>query len=157
MLQLTLSNTEKTKLRAAAKNMKATIAAQGNAPLSEGEMRRNSELCLKHFSVLCKLKALLPQIKRQDQHGLEARVEFVRTIWLAGILREVKEFAFYDVFQVGDREYDTCFEMGDADEVMDAMIAKAKRSRNLNDAALEIYPMDSWNRYLKEGARASHM
>jgi hypothetical protein len=157
MLQLTLSNIEKAKLRAAVADMKGTIAAQGNAPLSEGEMRRNTELCTKHFATLCKLKALLPQIKRQDQLGRDARIEFVRTIWLAGILREVKEFAFYDVFQIGDREYDLCFEMGDADQVMDAMIAKAKRSRNLNAAALEIYPQDSWNRYLKEGACAGRM
>lgn len=156
MLQLTLSNIEKSKLRAAAKDMKATIAAQGNAPLSEGEMRRNSELCIKHFTVLCKLKALLSQIKRQDPLGLEARIEFVRTIWLAGILREVKEFAFYDVFQVGDREYDLCFEMGDADKVMDALIAKAKRSKNLNAAAQEIY-QDNWHRYLRDGAKAGYL
>lgn len=70
------------------------------------------------------------------------------------ILREVKEYAFYDIFQVGDRDYDTCLEMGDGDNVMDAMIAKAKRSKNLNAAAQGIYPLDRWNRYLNEGARS---
>jgi hypothetical protein len=156
MLQLTLSNIEKAKLRAAIKDMKGTIAAQGNAPLCEREMRRNTELCTEHFTVLCKLKALLPQITRQDELGFQARVEFLRTVWLAGIIHEIKTFAFYDVFQVGDREYDTCFEMNDSDKVMDALIAKAKRSKNLNAAARDIY-QGSWNRYLEEGANAGRL
>lgn len=157
MLQLTLSTLEKSRLRAAIADMKGTIAAQGNAPLSEGEMRRNSQLCTEHFTVLCKLKALLPQTMKSDETGFQARVEFVRSVWLAGIIREVKDYAFYDVFMVGDRAYDTCFEMGDGGRVMNELIRKAKRSKNLNDAALEIYPQDSWNRYLQEGANAAYV
>jgi hypothetical protein len=155
MLQLVLSNTEKSRLRSAIADMKGSIAAKGNEPLSEFEMRRNTELCKKHFTTLCRLKALLPQTSKETALGREARVEFVKTIWLAGILSEVRNYAFYDIFDVGDRQYDTCFEMGDGTEVMHALVRKARRSKALRAEAVSLYSESDWRRYENEAAQAA--
>lgn len=155
MLQLVLSNTEKSRLRAAIANMKGAIAAKGNEPLSEFEMRRNTALCTEHFTTLCRLKALLPQTSKETILGREARVEFIKTIWLAGIMSEVKDYAFYDIFDVGDREYDTCFEMGDGTQVMHALVRKTRRSKALRAEAVRLYSEADWTRYETEAAQAA--
>jgi hypothetical protein len=147
MLQLVLSNAEKSHLRAAIKDMKGTIAAKGNAPLSEREMVRNAKLCTEHFTTLCRLKALLPQIHKQGELGRKARVEFLKTIWLADIKSEVTGYAFFDVFDIGERQYDDCFEMGDSGEVLNELVRLAKRSKNLKAAALSIYSEEEWMRF----------
>jgi hypothetical protein len=152
MLQLVLSNTEKSRLRAAIANMKGTVAAKGNAALSEHEIRHNTAQCTQHFTVLCRLKALLPQTRQETALGRDARVEFVKAIWLAGILSEVKSYAFYDIFDVGDREYDTCFEMGDGDQVMHALVLKTRRNKTLRAEAVTLYTDAGWARIEAEAA-----
>lgn len=142
MLQLTLSNAEKAHLRAAVKDMKGTIAAKGNAPLSEREMTNNARLCTEHFTVLCRLRALLPQTRMENEQGRDARVEFLKTAWLAGITSDVTGYAFYDVFEVGDREYSSCLEWGP--DVMNELVRKASRNKALRAAALEIYSEAEW-------------
>lgn len=142
MLQLTLSNAEKAQLRAAIKDMKGTIASKGNAALSDWEVARNSRLCTEHFTTLCRLKALLPQTQIEGESGRGARVEFLKTVWLAGITSDLTGYAFYDVFDVGDREYSSCFEWGP--DVMNELVRKATRSKNLRAAALELYSESEW-------------
>jgi hypothetical protein len=145
MLQLTLSNSEKAQLRAAVKDMKGTIAAKGNAPLSAGTMAYNSRLCSEHFATLCRLKALLPQSRIEGEQGHDARVEFLKTVWLAGITSDLTGYAFYDVFDVGDREYGSCFEWGP--DVMNELVRKASRSKTLRTAALELYSESEWRAF----------
>ena len=109
-----MDNEEKKKFRYAIRNMAEIIRVKGNEELSAQHLLRNKQDCRRNFSVLCKLRELLPIIWKEGEAGTNARVEFIKTVWMAGIYQGVIGYHFYDVFDIGERQYDTCFEMGTA-------------------------------------------
>jgi len=62
--------------------------------------------------------------------GLGDRIECLRRLFEARIYQP--GYQFYTVFDFGERQFDTCVEMGDADEVKDGLRELAHKHRNPN-------------------------
>lgn len=60
------------------------------------------------------------------QSGKAARVEFVATVYLYGLVDSLRNYDYFETHNLGERDLDTCFEMGDGAEVIHGVIAKAK-------------------------------
>jgi hypothetical protein len=141
-----MDRNEKQKLRAAIRDMAGTISAKGNAMLLPWMLNRNQEVCNRHFDTLCKLKGLMPDIYKEGDIGFKARVEFLKTVWVAGIYKQVISYQFFDVFDIGERQYDTCYEMGDGEAVTNDLVRQAESNPKLMSAAVAIYG-DGWQEF----------
>lgn len=141
---MSLSKCEKASLRASIANYARTIKDKGNAPLSEREISYNQSMCKQHFDQLCSLKELLPLIFESSTAGLEARIKFVTVILQAGISSLISGYVFFDIFDIGPRQFDTCFEMNDGDLVMEGLVAKSSTSKGFREAALQVFSESTW-------------
>jgi hypothetical protein len=96
-------------LQADAKDLVAA-AARKNVTLDAWELREESHMAQEHFELGCWLHHLRSRIGRSD--GLAARIECVRRLFDEGITEP--GYMFFTVFDFGEREFDTCFEMDDS-------------------------------------------
>jgi len=62
--------------------------------------------------------------------ALSDRIECLRKLFEAGIFQPA--YQFFTVFDFGERQFDTCVEMGDANEVKDGLRELAHKHRNAN-------------------------
>ncbi len=64
----------------------------------------------------------------RDLHKFEARVEFLRLAFRYNLADEIINYEIWDRgFEgVGERQFDTCFEMGDSQDVIAALIKSAR-------------------------------
>lgn len=141
---MSLSKSEINSLRTSIVHYARTVKEKGNAPLSESEMRYNQSMCNQYFDELCQLKELLSLIYKSNPEGLEARIKFVSIILQAGISRSVSGYVFYDIFDVGSRQFDTCFEMDDGDLVMEGLVKVASTTKYFRKEALQVFSETTW-------------
>lgn len=64
----------------------------------------------------------------RDLHKFEARVEFLRLAFRYNVADEIINYEIWDLgFEgVGERQFDTCFEMGDSQDVIAQLIRHAR-------------------------------
>jgi len=104
----------------------AHIKRIGNEVLSAWELERAIRVGRAHFDTLLKLMKLMPDVYRANgAKGVRARARFVELIVKADIEQEVRGYAFFDAFGVGDRQLDACFEQGDGREVCERLFRLA--------------------------------
>lgn len=100
----------------------ATAARKGNT-CDWSEAGREKEAADRHFELGCWLHYYAPRVYRPE--NLQDRIDCVRRCFEAGITNP--GYDFHSVFGFGERQFDTCFEMGDGDKVRAALeeIARA--------------------------------
>lgn len=74
-----------------------------------------------HFELGCWLYHYSLRVGNTGPDGLAARIDCAKRLFLAGIASP--HYDFFTIFDFGERQFDTIFEMGDADAVIDALRA----------------------------------
>lgn len=114
-------------LMADARDLRGAAARKGTT-LDRYEEARESAAAREHFDLGAWLFYYSNRVGRED--GRQERVDCLRRLFEAGIYRP--GYDFFTVFDFGERTFDTCVEMGDADEVIDALRELAHQHRNCN-------------------------
>lgn len=101
----------------------AIIAAAGRKGInsSRWEAWDEYDASKDYFELGCWLHYYADRVGKP--RGFQDRVDCVRHIWESGVHKV--GYRFHSVFGFGERELDTCFEMGDGDKVEDALKAMA--------------------------------
>lgn len=127
-------------------NMESLLRERGMLSCTSAKtIVRNQELCRRHFDVLVQLNGLLPSVR--NDASPDGRIRFLQLILEHDIEREVRSYAFYDVFEVGDRQIDACVESGDGTTVVLALIAKNQHNPRLREPMLRMFGADVFERY----------
>lgn len=119
-----LPNQTLEQLKYDAMNIRET-AMRKTVTLDAWEEKSESFHAKNHFELGCWLYFYANQISLDGKRGLEARVECLHTILKAGFSK--LNYEFFTVFNFGERQFDTIFEMGDANEVIQRVKAKNAR------------------------------
>lgn len=98
------------------------------------------------MSVISQLAALKRRIGTPG--GLDARVEFVSIAYHNGVVTDLCRYVYWDEFAVGERDFDTCFEMGDAKEVIHGVIERALSNSALLDMLKQQIGSDDLARWM---------
>jgi len=114
--------------------LKEAARRHGDAELEDYEARIEFDYARNHFELGCWLAYYALRVGRTD--GLKDRIDCSARIIRSGI-RDIG-YKFYTVFRFGERQFDTCFEMGDADQVFAALYERAQTDLLLA-AGLEAY------------------
>lgn len=77
---------------------------------------------------ITKLKRLKAQIALTDSKGLKSRIDFIATVFTHQLKTELNSYQLFDEHNIGERDYDTCFEMHDGDLVVHGLIRLAKKN-----------------------------
>ena len=101
---------------ASTESVMAAAARKGNT-CSTWEAQLECRTARSHFELGCWLHHYASRVYAPE--GTQDRIDCVRRLWESGI-HDVG-YRFHSVFGFGEREFDTCFEMGDADEVAAAL------------------------------------
>lgn len=110
-----LSSATRNMLTQDAKNIQAT-ARRKQITLDRWEEQCESRAAKNHFELGCWLHFYRGKIGRSDESGLQARVECALHLFLNGV--QSPSYDFFTIFDFGERDFDTLFEMGDADQVI---------------------------------------
>lgn len=111
-LNAPLTAAERNLLKADAANIQATAERKG-CTLDRWEERSETEAAKNHFELGC---WLFYYSRRIGSESVEARIDCARRIFIEGITNP--GYQFYTIFDFGERQFDTLFEMGDAREVI---------------------------------------
>ncbi|MCY9874786.1 hypothetical protein [Vibrio barjaei] len=76
-------------------------------------------------AILTKLKKLKSKIRRNDKPSTTHRVQFMVLLFENEIHNKVLRYELFDEHNIGERDVDTCFEMGDGREVLSGLVDKA--------------------------------
>lgn len=133
-----LSAAQLAQLRADANDLWAAAERKGTT-LDRWEHRDESEAARDHFALGTWLHYYSTRIGKVD--GLQARIDCTRRILESGLGRI--GYKFFTVFDFGERHFDTLVEMGDADEVVDALRVIACKGRNAN--LLKAFEYMGWS------------
>lgn len=61
-------------------------------------------------------------------HHFKARVEFLRLAFKHGLVSQITRYELWDRYEgLGERQFDTCFEMGDSEDVIAELITVARK------------------------------
>lgn len=122
-----ISEAERARLRADARDIPAT-ARRRNTTLDAWDLRSESAAAKKHFALGCWLFYYSRRIFLTGPEGLRHRIDCARRIFEAGFANP--GYAFFTVFEFGEREFDTIFEMGDSAQVLEGLRKLARKSRS---------------------------
>ena len=104
-------------------------AARHGDDCGRWEAQDEFEHAQRYFELGCWLKYFSERVgASQGPDGLADRIECVRKCWEAGVYDV--GYSFYSVFRFGERQFDTCFEMGDGDKVAQALVEIARDNPN---------------------------
>lgn len=117
-----LSTSELAMLKIRALNIQATAKEKGNSPLDSWDLQNEIWHAEKHFELGCWLYFYSKKVGKEGSAGLFFRIGCLKKIIKSGI--EKTGYSFFTVFDFGEREYDTIFEMGDGDLVKKAILAE---------------------------------
>lgn len=122
-----LTKAEMAQLRADAGDLRAAAARKGTT-LDAYDEAREREAARAHFTLGTWLFYYSRRVGRLD--GLQARIDCLRRLFEAGIYQP--GYQFFTVFDFGERTFDTCVEMGDADEVKEGLREVVHKTGNAN-------------------------
>ncbi|MBB3048899.1 hypothetical protein FHR99_003173 [Litorivivens lipolytica] len=91
------------------------------------------------------LKLLVPRL---GESSPEARIEFASTVFEYGLYKAVINHDYYER-GISGRDFDTCFEMGDGDVVVHAIMRKAMYDSPAIRAGIESMGKDVWPAWQK--------
>ena len=114
-------------LKADAQNIRAA-AKRKNTTLDDWDEKRETEAARQHFDLGCWLYYYSRRVYLEGAEGLKYRTDCARRIFLAGLTNP--GYSFFTVFDFGERQFDTIFEMGDADQVIDGLRQAAKADQS---------------------------
>jgi hypothetical protein len=110
-----LSSAERQQLKTDAANIRATATRKGHTLDAWAESAERNAAA-DHFELGC---WLFYYNRRVGRDTVESRIDCARRIFVAGITNP--GYDFFTVFDFGERQFDTIFEMGDANEVIDGL------------------------------------
>lgn len=113
-----LSQSDRTQLRADAKNLKAA-AIRKQVTLDRWDEARETAAAKTYFELGEWLFYYSRRVYGTGPQGLSDRIDCARRIYESGLINP--GYQFFTVFDFGERQYDTIFEMGDAEEVVDGL------------------------------------
>ncbi|WP_194727402.1 hypothetical protein [Noviherbaspirillum malthae] len=145
--QAPISIAERTQLRTDANDIRAA-AKRKQVTLDRFEDARESTFAKTHFELGAWLFYYRNRISATGAQGLQDRIDCARRIYEAGLINP--EYDFFTVFDFGERQYDTIFESGDADAVLDGLrfILNSAPTEGLRKAFLSY----GWPTELKHAA-----
>ncbi len=111
-----LSAKELAQLRTDAKNIREVANRKGTT-LDTWEESREREAATNAFDLGCWLFYYSRRIYRPGPEGLMHRVDCARRIFESGIFNP--GYQFFTIFDFGERQFDTIFEMGDSNQVIE--------------------------------------
>ena len=132
-----MSEAELARLRADARDIPGT-AKRRNTTLDAWDLRSERASAEKHFALGCWLYYYSRRIFLTGPEGLQHRIDCARRIFEAGLGNP--GYAFFTVFEFGEREFDTIFEMGDSTQVLEGLrkLARRSRSQQIREAFAEM-------------------
>jgi hypothetical protein len=132
-----LSEAELARLRANARDIPGT-AKRRNTTLDAWDLRSERAAAEKHFALGCWLYYYSRRIFLTGPEDLQHRIDCARRIFEAGLGNP--GYAFFTVFEFGEREFDTIFEMGDSTQVLEGLrkLARRSRSQQIREAFAEM-------------------
>jgi len=74
-----------------------------------------------------KLKNLKTKISLEGIKGLKFRIEFASTAFANDLKEDLTNHELFDKHNIGERDFDTCFEMYDGDQVVHGIIKAAEQ------------------------------
>lgn len=107
--------------------IKDAARRHGDAELETYEAKREYDTARQNFDLGCWLAYYAPRLR--EPAALQDRIECAVKLLRAGITDP--GYDFYTVFRFGERDYDTIFEMGDADQVVAALFERAALDNEL--------------------------
>lgn len=128
-----LTASELAQLQADAKDIRAA-ALRKLVTLDGWDERQETAAARSHFALGCWLYYYSRRVYLDNAEGLASRIDCARRIFLAGLTNP--GYKFFTVFDFGERNFDTIFEMGDAEQVIDGLrqLAKADQSGRIAQA-----------------------
>ncbi len=118
LLTAPLTLIEREQLCADAKDVRAA-AQRKNLTCDDWDAKRETAAAKENFELGCWLFYYSRCVGLTDSSGLLSRVDSARRIFLAGINNP--GYQFFTVFDFGERQFDTIFEMGDSAQVIGAL------------------------------------
>lgn len=112
-----ISSAERRRLQHDAADVLATAKRKGLV-IDRMEASDENTAAREHFELGCWLFYYSLRVGRTD--GLTHRIACVRRLFEAGI--RSPGYRFHTVFDFGERQFDTCFEMGDGSAVVAALL-----------------------------------
>lgn len=112
-------------LRADANDLRAAATRKGTT-LDRYEEAQESRAAREHFKLGTWLFYYSTRVGRPE--GLQDRINCLRKLFEAGICSP--GYQFFTVFDFGDRTFDTCVEMGDAEDVKEGLRDALRKSGN---------------------------
>lgn len=101
----------------------------------------NSYYDFSQMEAIAKLKKLKSKLA---QKGPKHRIDFAQTVFKAGLYRDLIEYNLYDTYGLGERDFDTCFEMNDGAVVVHGVMKAAQSDADLERNIKETGSWDSW-------------
>jgi len=91
-------------------------------------------------------------------HRFEARVQFVELAFRHGLVNDIIHYVLWDEGYegLGERQFDTCFEMGDSEDVIAALF-KTARQEGFIDSVRQWCGEESFNRWCLYADRQSNL
>ena len=77
---------------------------------------------------ILKLKRLKPKIGLAGEKGLKHRIDFIATVLIHQLKDELTSYQLFDEHGIGERDFDTCFEMHDGELVIHGLVGLAKKN-----------------------------
>ncbi|ELP6118974.1 TPA: hypothetical protein I7730_16090 [Vibrio vulnificus] len=103
------------------------------------------------------LKRRKMKIRSDDESGTKHRIDFMIILLKSGLYKELMRYDLFDEHNIGERDVDKCFEMGDGREVVHGILEACKGDLWLRvsmNRELEEQQLKHWNeisqRHLKE-------
>lgn len=93
--------------------------------------------------------ALRHAVGQTGKRGFNARVEFVRLAYRHDLVADITSYHLWDqgYEELGERTFDTCFEMGDSAEVIAELIREARQLGYVDNIREELGCDESFARW----------
>ena len=96
-----------------------------------------------------RLYALRHAVGQTGKRGFNARVEFVRLAYRYDLVADITSYRLWDqgYEELGERTFDTCFEMGDSADVIAELIREARQLGYVDNIREELGCDESFARW----------
>ncbi|MBE8233139.1 MAG: hypothetical protein HAW67_05330 [Endozoicomonadaceae bacterium] len=94
------------------------------------------------------LKKLKSPIGLEGIKGLKNRIKFLITTFNSELHSKLCHYELYDAHNIGERDFDTCFEMKDGDKVVHGVIKASKKNLWLRHMLIQQLTKEGYERWL---------